>query len=205
MCLEKDPAFYVTACTWYAGNLLANCQYVQISLELVENLMQIMHNTLIFLCDSACSVYFKFHFDFLKTFLCLAFFYHFLGFFQGNFWGFLHNRMATLVTIGEQKISPKSGLKKNFLPTPITQDQTPSDFDNAGLVVVAVFKINSKYIGTTRSLATRRTLGIPKLLKCINKAQPEPRYKKTQLLSRSHAYENRELRSRSHFIFTITP
>jgi len=39
--------------------------------------------------------------------------------------------------------------------------------------VVAVFKISSKYVGIIRSLATRRILGIPKLLKCINKAQPE--------------------------------
>ena len=38
--------------------------------------------------------------------------------------------------------------------------------------------ISSKYVGITRSLATRRTLGIPKLLKCINKAQPEPCCKK---------------------------
>jgi len=44
--------------------------------------------------------------------------------------------------------------------------------------VVAVFKISSKYVGITRSLATRRTLGIPKLLKCIIKAQPEPGYEK---------------------------
>ena len=72
-------------------------------------------------------------------------------------------------------------------------------------MVVAVFKISSKYVRITRSLATRRTLGIPKLLKCINKAQPEPCYKKTQLRSRSHAYENRDLRSRSHFIFTRAP
>jgi len=49
-----------------------------------------------------------------------------------------------------------------------------------------VFKIISKYVGIIRSLATRRTLGIPKLLKCINKAQPEPWYGKTQLRSRSH-------------------
>ena len=140
-------------------------------------------------------------------------------FFQGKLWGFLHNRAATLVTIGEQA-SPKSDFIKRFLLTPTTQDQTPSDFDYARLVVVAVFKISSKYVGITRSLATRRTLGIPKLLKCINKAQPErswsqvikkhssglksePRYEKTQLQSRSHAYENRELRS--HFIFTRAP
>jgi len=51
--------------------------------------------------------------------------------------------------------------------------------------VEAVFKIISKYVGIIRSLATR-TLGIPKLLKCINKAQPEPWYETTQLRSRSH-------------------
>jgi len=47
--------------------------------------------------------------------------------------------------------------------------------------VVAVFEISSKYVGITRSLATRRTLGclgIPKLLKCINITQPEPCDKK---------------------------
>ena len=89
--------------------------------------------------------------------------------------------MATLVTIAEQKIIPESDffvrlfflitfffLIRLFLITPTTQDQTPSDFDYAGLVVVAVFKTNSKYVGITRSLATRRTPGIPKLLKCIN-------------------------------------
>ena len=59
--------------------------------------------------------------------------------------------------------------------------------------MVAVFKIGSKYVGTTHSLPTRMTLGIPKFLKCINKAQPEPCYKKTQL------------QSRSHFIFTRAP
>jgi len=40
--------FYVTACTWFAASLLVNCQYVQNSHELVKNLIQIMHNTLIF-------------------------------------------------------------------------------------------------------------------------------------------------------------
>jgi len=88
----------------------------------------------------------------------------FVFFFLGKFWGFLHNRVATLVTIGEQKISSSQIFFKEFSPT--TQDQTPSDFDYAGLVVVAVF--SSNYVGITRSLATRRTLGIPKLLKCIN-------------------------------------
>jgi len=49
-------------------------------------------------------------------------------------------------------------------------DQTPSNC--VGLVVVAVFKISSKYVGIVRSLATRRTLGIPKLLKCIVVTSP---------------------------------
>jgi len=80
-------------------------------------------------------------------------------------------------------------LLKEFLLTPTTQDQTPSDFDYAGLVVVAVFKISSKYVGITRTLATKRTLGIPKLLKCINKAQPERSHvKKTQLRSWSRSH-----------------
>jgi len=71
--------------------------------------------------------------------------------FQVKFWGFLYNRAATLVTIGEQMISSESDFLKRILPTPTTQDQTPSDFDYAGLVVVAGFKISSKYVGITRS------------------------------------------------------
>jgi len=126
-------------------------------------------------------------------------------FFQGKFFGFLHNRVATLVKIGKQKFSSESDFLKDILPTPATQDQTPSDFDYAGLVVVAVIKISSKYVGTTHSFATRRTLGIPKLLKCIKTAGAMLYSTKTQLPSRSHAYENRELRSRSHFIFTRAP
>jgi len=78
--------------------------------------------------------------------------------------------VAQTVTIGEQKISPRIFFK-GFLPTPTTPGQAPSDY--ADLVVVAVLKISSKCVGITRSLATRRTLGIPKLLNCINKAQPE--------------------------------
>jgi len=105
----------------------------------------------------------------------MSVFLSFSVFFQGKFWGFLHNRVAILVTIREQ-VSPKSDFLKRFLLTPTTQDQTPSDSDYAGL---AVFKISSKYVGIIRSLATRRTLGIPKLLKCIHKAQSEPCYKKT--------------------------
>jgi len=134
--------------------------------------MQIMHNTFIFYVQVPVA-YIS---SFILTFFKYLYFWRFLSFsefFQGKFWGFLHNRVATLVTIGEQKISPKSDFLKEFLPTPITQDQTPSDFDYADLIVVAVFKLRSKYMGITRSLATRRTLGIPKLLNCINKAQPE--------------------------------
>jgi len=36
-------------------------------------------------------------------------------------------------------------------------------------------------------------------------AEPEPCYEKTQLRSWSHAYENRELRRRNHFIFIRAP
>ena len=132
-----------------------------------------MHNTLICFCASAGSVHFKFDFDFFKNIMYVLFFIIFC-FFQGKFWGFLHNRAATLATTGEQ-VSPKSEFLKRLLLTPTTQDQTPSDSDYAGL---AVFKISWKYVGIIRSLATRRTLGIPKLFKCINKAQPEPCYKK---------------------------
>jgi len=128
-------------------------------------------------------------------------FYHFLFFFQGKFWDFLHNRVATLVTIGKQKISPKSDFFKRIF--------TDSNYSRPNFFRLRLRRpgsgssvFSSKYVGIARSLATRRTLGILKLLKCINTAQPEPCYKKTQLRSRSrsHVYENRE--RRSHFIFT---
>jgi len=67
-----------------------------------------MHNTLIFDVAYISSLIFTFS----KHFVCLGFFDHFLFFFQGKFWGFLHNRVATLVTIGEQKISLKSDFLK---------------------------------------------------------------------------------------------
>jgi len=79
----------------------------KIALNFVENLMQIMHNTLIFYVQLPVGYISNLNLNFLQHFVCL-FFYHFLGFFQGKFWGFLHNRVATLVTIGEQKISPDS-------------------------------------------------------------------------------------------------
>jgi len=117
--------------------------------------------------------------------------------------------VALTVINGEQKISPKSDLKKIIFIN--SGHCRPNSFrlprSGSGI------SICSKYVGITRSLAVR-TLGIPNLLKCINKAQPEPCYKKTQLRSwshviktqlRSHAYESRELRSRSHFIFTRAP
>jgi len=77
--------------------------------------------------------------------LILFFFYilYVWVYFQSKFWGFLHNRAATLVTIGEQKISLKSDLKKIIF--------NDSD-DCAGLVVVAVFKISSKYVGKNAHL-----------------------------------------------------
>jgi len=153
-----------------------------------------MHNTLIFYAQVPVAYISSFILTFFKH-LYVWRFLSFSGLFQGTFWSFLHNRVATLITIGEQKISPKSDFLKEFLPTPITQDQNPSDFDYAGLVVVAVFNISSKYIGITRSLATRRTLGIPKLLKYIHKAQPEP----------EPCYEKAQLRTWSHFIFTRAP
>jgi len=117
--------------------------------------------------------------------------------------------VAQTVTIGEQKISPKSDIFKRIFTD--SYYSTPNSFrpPRPG----SVNSISSKYVRITRSLATRRTLGIPKLLKCINKAQLEPELswsrshviKKTQLRSRGHAYENRELRRRSQFIFTRAP
>ena len=98
-------------------------------------------------------------------------------FFKVNSEGFLHNTVATLVTIGSRRSARSRIFWKEFLPTRTTQNQTPSNY--AGLIVVEVFKISSKYVGITCSLAAKRTLGISKLLKCINRAQPEPCYKKT--------------------------
>jgi len=49
--------------------------------------------------------------------------------------------VAQTITLGEQKISPKSDLKKKeFLPTPTIRDQTPSDY--LDLVVVTVLVQN---------------------------------------------------------------
>ena len=122
-----------------------------------------------------------------------------------------HFFVAQTVTISKQRIALESDFFKRYFTHSKYPDQTPSDSDYAGLVVVTVFKISSKYVGITHSHATRRTLGVPKLLKCINKAQlePEPCYKKTQLRSsvtKNTALEpclRRELRS--HFVFTRAP
>ena len=42
---------------------------------------------------------FKFGFDFFKHFVCLGFFIIFWVFFQGKFWVFFYNRVATLVAV----------------------------------------------------------------------------------------------------------
>ena len=82
--------------------------------------------------------------------------------------------VALTVTNGEQKISPKSDLKKIIFIN--SGHCRPNSFrlprSGSGI------SICSKYVGITRSLAVR-TLGIPNLLKCINKAKPEPCYKNT--------------------------
>jgi len=46
--IRKDPtsSFYVTSSLWFAASLLVNCDVSR--LEFVKNVMQIMHNTLIF-------------------------------------------------------------------------------------------------------------------------------------------------------------
>jgi len=45
-----------------------------------------------------------------------GFFYYFLGFFQGKFWGFLHNRVATLMQTG--KAADMSELRIHYCTTP---------------------------------------------------------------------------------------
>jgi len=69
--------------------------------------MEIMHNTVIFYVQVPVAYISRLIVAFFKQFY-VCFFYHFLFFFQGKFWGFLHNRVVTLVTVSEQKISPKS-------------------------------------------------------------------------------------------------
>jgi len=59
-----------------------------------------MHNTLIFYVQVPVAYISSFILNFSKTFCMSGVFYNFLFFFQGKFWGFLHNRVATLVTIG---------------------------------------------------------------------------------------------------------
>ena len=72
-------------------------------------------------------------------------------------------------TIGEQKINPKWEFFKRIF--------TDSDYSRPNSFRLprsaSGSSITSKYAGIARSFATRRTLGIPKLLMCINKAQPE--------------------------------
>jgi len=68
--------------------------------------MQILHNTLIFFVEVPVANTF-FVFLFFISFCMSCVFNHFLGFFQGKFWGCLYNRVATLVTIGEQQIKQK--------------------------------------------------------------------------------------------------
>jgi len=75
--------------------------------------MQIMHDTLIFYVQVPVAYISSLILTFLKHFVCL-FFLSFSLFFQGKFGGFLHNRVATLVTIGEQKISLKSDFLKRI-------------------------------------------------------------------------------------------
>jgi len=76
--------------------------------------------------------------------------------------------VAQTVAIGELKISPKSDFLKRIF--------TDSDYSRPNSFQLprpgSGSSSSSKYVGITRSLATR-TLGIPNLLKCINKAQPE--------------------------------
>jgi len=82
--------FYVTSYIWLSASLLVNCDVSR--LELVKNMMQIMHNT--FLSAITSCVLFKFGFNFLKTFCMSVFFFSF--FFKVNFGVFLHNRVSTL-------------------------------------------------------------------------------------------------------------
>jgi len=80
-----------------------------------------------------------------------------------------HFFVAQTVTIGEQKISPKSDIFKIIFTDSCYS--VPNSFRLAR--PGSGSSISLKYVGITRSLATRRTPGIPKLLKFINKAQPE--------------------------------
>jgi len=65
-------------------------------LELVKNMMQIIHITLI-LCASTGRMHFKSGFDFFEHFGCLFFFIIVCFFFKVNSGVFVHNSVATLV------------------------------------------------------------------------------------------------------------
>jgi len=73
--------------------------------------MQTMHNTLIFYVQVPAAHISSTILTFFKHFVCL-FFLSFSVLFQGKFWGFLHNRVETLVTIGEQNTSLDSNCFK---------------------------------------------------------------------------------------------
>ena len=91
--LTKDLTFYVTVFTWFDASLLVNCQDVR----------QLMHKTLIFNVQVPVA-YISSLIDFFQTFLRLFFFIIFGFIFSVNS-VFFQNRVATLVTISEQKIS----------------------------------------------------------------------------------------------------
>jgi len=62
--------------------------------------MQIIHNTLIFYVQVPVTYISSFILKFFLNILYVWLFVSFSVFFQGKYWGFLHNRVATLVTIG---------------------------------------------------------------------------------------------------------
>ena len=72
-----------------------------------------MHNPLIFYVQVPVAYISSLILTFLNI-LYVCFFIIFCFFFQGKFWGFLHNSVATLVTIGEQKIRLKSDFLKRI-------------------------------------------------------------------------------------------
>ena len=78
--------------------------------------------------------------------------------------------VAQTVIIGGQKISPKSYIFLNNFTDSYYSRPNSFRLHRPG----SGSSISSKYVGITRSLATRKKLGIPKVLKWINKAQPEP-------------------------------
>jgi len=78
-------------------------------LEVVKNMLQIIHITIIFMLSTG-SVHFRFDIDFFSTFFMPGFFYYFLVLFSRYSGSFLQNRVATLSTMLQDNVMEMSKL-----------------------------------------------------------------------------------------------